>query len=201
MGSKSSARSTSRQACRMSPWRSTLQPYQKVIRSLISWRCAARSSRPFLQLFVGKLQPGEGTHPVVIVAVLFRLDLLRRAASAERGHAREAHHHARIDVLRARRNAYAASSAHGDPAKRFGRAGFAAKHREHARHDGLALGDRRFGIAGHGARFVALAALRAGAEDPLHLARFEVLEPLPDGGLSLVLDHVRIIMTLTPNSR
>src|SRR5688572_11829998 len=97
----------SRQAWMMSPCRSTLQPYQKVMGSLMSG--------PILTLFVGELQRGERAHTVEVVRVFLALDLFRQVAAAERGHAREAHHHPGIDAVRAGRDAHAAAGAHRDP--------------------------------------------------------------------------------------
>src|SRR6185295_18721471 len=98
----------------MSPCRRTLQPYQKVTASV----SALAMSGPLLALFVGELQLRERAHPVEVVRILLGLDLLRQAAAAERGHARKAHHHARIDRVGARRHAHAAARAHRDPAER-----------------------------------------------------------------------------------
>jgi len=98
--------------------------------------------------------------------------------AAERRHARKAHHHLRVDVLRARRHAHAATRAHADPAERLRRAGLAAQHRVHAADHRFAIGSRRLRVLRHRADLIALAAARARAEDALDLALLEFLEPL-----------------------
>src|SRR5436305_14936834 len=116
----------------MSPCRRTLQPYQNVTRSAL-----VITSGPVLQLFVGQLELGKGAHSIEIVAVFLHLDLLRLPAPAERRHAREAHHHLRIDVLRASRHANATASADTDPPQRLGRAFLTAKDGEHTTNGAL----------------------------------------------------------------
>src|SRR6188508_1896500 len=106
------------QAWMMSPCRSTLQPYQNVTASVTALVGASAMSGPLLALFVGELQLRERAHPVEVVRILLGLDLLRQAAAAERGHAGKAHHHARVDCVRAGRDAHAATHAHRDPAER-----------------------------------------------------------------------------------
>src|SRR6266850_1921468 len=109
-----------------------------------------------------------------------RLDLLRQPAAAERGHAREAHHHARIDGIGTRGHAHAAPSAHRDPAERRFAAALAAQHREHAGHDLFPVRRRRARVARHRAHFIAFPALRARGEDALDLRRLEFLEARAD---------------------
>src|SRR5438094_6477429 len=100
----------SRQAWMMSPCRSTLQPYQKVTASVTG----ELMSGPVLALFVRELQRGERAHAVEVIRVFLVLDLLRQPAAAECGHARNAHHHPRIDAVRAGRHAHAAAGTHRD---------------------------------------------------------------------------------------
>src|SRR5205814_7874686 len=98
----------------------------------------------------------------------------------ERGHASEPHHHLRVDIFRTRRHANPAARTHTDPAERLGRALLAAQHRQDAGDGGLRILRWSLGVLRHRAYLVALAALRARAEDPLHLRRLEFLQPLAD---------------------
>src|SRR5207244_4041712 len=81
-------------------------------------------------------------------------------------------------VLRTRRHANPAARAHTDPAERLGRTLLAAQHRQDAADGGLGILRRRLGVLRHRAYLVALAALRARAEDPLYLCGLELLQPL-----------------------
>src|SRR5207237_1422151 len=116
---------------------------------------------------------GKCAHAVEIVRIFLHRQLRRLAAAAERRHARKAHHHLGIDVLRAGGHANAATRADADPAERFRRAGLAAQHGMHAADHRFAVARRGFRVLRHRTDFVALAAARARAEDALNLALLE----------------------------
>src|SRR5262249_14621502 len=126
----------------MSPWRTTLHPYQNTTRSLlIPDSSFLGSSMPLLELLGGELRLSEGGNAAEEQRVIAPFHLARAAKRTQCTHARNAKHQHRIDAFGTGLDASRRLRAKLDPVERLGRGRAAPQHlqqiADHVRSIGL----------------------------------------------------------------